>query len=179
MGSENQTATAEPTNQSDSDKIEYAKYRQLLDEKKQTEAKYKELLDAEQKKAEEIARKNGEYEKLYNEIKPKAEEAKILAEKLEKLEQQRRDDLLSKLPDDKKKKYEKFDIDVLSAIVSDFATVQQVTTTSPGTQTAKKSIADKGFADMNDAERLEVMNQNPSLYAKLIDEFNKNYYGVQ
>lgn len=74
-------------------------------------------LDAEAKEKEDALAKQGEYQKLYEEAKPKLNELDSLKAKLEAIETKRKNDLLSKLPEGKRDEFIDWTADQLEKVV--------------------------------------------------------------
>lgn len=148
--------------------VTYEKYQALLDEMKKKEAKLTDILKKEEKEKEELAKKNGEFEKLYNETKPIAEQAELLKQQLQALQDERKAELLSKLPKDKAERYKDFDIQVISQIVSDFAVSTLPQSPGVGGQTAP--AVQKSFGELTPSEQSDLYKSNPAAYEKLLKE---------
>jgi len=93
-------------------------------------------------------------------------------EKLTAIETARKNELLSKLPADKRTAYEGFDLTVLEQITKDFAGAAP-SGNSQGNERGAAGASNGAFQVLSPEAALELKRTNPAAYHKYLEEFLK------
>jgi len=124
---ENETVVAdvkEPITETDSVKTEntipYSRFKEVNDKLKEYETKLAKRDSDEETHRKAELEKQGEYKQLLAEAKAEIDSLKPYKEKLDGYVADRRDVLVSKLPESKREKYTNAPLDILEEIVEDF-----------------------------------------------------------
>ncbi len=127
----------------------------------------------EKEAADKKAIENGEAAKIVESLTKELEETKSLTAaqkaKLDKVEADRRKELLSRLPQDKVKNYEGIELSVLELIAKDFAVEQPSGNSQGGERGGGNGGVPLTLEGMNQTQLLKLMNENPEAYKKLMD----------
>ena len=91
----------------------------------------------------------------------------VIKEQNNKLLEERKSELLSKIPEGKRDSFKDFNLDALKVVVSNLI---DVTSQSPGTLPLPEQGKEKEFSEMTEPELLKFMQENPSGYAKALQE---------
>lgn len=110
-----------------------------------------------------------EIQAQYQEAQKYVEKYKEIETRYKALEEQIRNDLLNRLPEDRREKYKDWDVEKLRVVVSDFEELEKPRMMSPGVVPGRP-LPEKKFEEMSDEERLQLRQINPELYFKLLQE---------
>lgn len=138
------------------------KEKERLEKEQLEQGKTTELTIALQKERDELAAKIAALE---------ASE-KDKTEKLTAIETARKNELLSKLPAEKRAAYEGFDLTVLEQITKDFAGAAP-SGNSQGNERGTAGVNNGAFQVLSPEAALELKRTNPAAYHKYLEEFLK------
>jgi chromosome segregation ATPase len=124
--------------------------------------------DAAKKRAREEAEKRGEYEKVLTELKAEIEQYKPIAEQFDAVKaerdalvEERRSELLSRLPEDQRKEWADADTTTLTKLVKTLSIAQpNIPGTHTGTGTPKGGA--RSWGEMTMSEKTEYMASHSS-----------------
>ena len=100
-------------------------------------------LDAEEKAKQDALLKQGEFQKLYEEAKPKLDELDKVKSQLAQIEQKRKEQLLGKLPEGKRDEFKEWTPDQLEKVVGIVSETNETITTDKSKKFAQSKGIDK------------------------------------
>lgn len=129
---------------------------------------------AEAKAAEDKLIADGKSKELAESLQKELAETKSLAEaqkaKLDKVEADRRKELIARLPQDKAKNYETVPLDILETIAADFAAAPASGNSQGNDRGGGSGGSELTLEGMSLTQLYELMKTNPTAYKKLMDK---------
>lgn len=122
---------------------------------------------ADDKKFEELATQR---EKEVNDLKAQLAEKDAYKARLDAIEAERKQELLAKIPAEKREAFKDFSNDQLKVVVDNLPAGQQPPGTSQGSERQQGGSADKDAKDYTEDELLALKRTNPAKYNEILQK---------
>jgi hypothetical protein len=142
------------------------------DARKQLEKDKAALETAKENDAKKALIEQGKYKDLYETTLKELEALKPLTEykaKYDEVIQIRKNEILERIPEDKRESYKNFDISVLEIVSKDLQATPKVPN-SPGAEITKKQGEEFDITKMTSEQIFDLANKNPQAYFELYNK---------
>jgi len=146
------TVVADDTSETPSN-IPYARFKEILDAKKGLEAKLAKVKDDQEKARKDDLEKKGEYKKLFDEQSELLTAFKTKAEQYDTYIESRKTELLEKLPEDKREKFQSASLELLEE------TVKLITITNPKSTNKAQGGVFGGYKSLMEATEAKMKGE--------------------